>query len=160
MTETNVKTTMGEDESYVLELRRIIKAPRQRVFDAFVNPEVFRKWWGPEGVQVENLALDVRVGGEYSLEMHHSSGNIHYLSGVYSVIEAPERLAYSWHWGVGEEKGAATLVELAFLDVDGGTEVVLTHSGFDSEEARNNHNSGWGGSFNCLETVIKEGANG
>ncbi len=152
--ETNTKVQMTDEDSYTLEISRVIKAPRQTVFDAFTKPEIFSQWWGPKGVSCKNVTIDLQIGGAYSLEMHHESGNVHHLSGEYQKISPPDHLAMTWHWGVGEEKGAATNVALTFNDHPDGTEVVLVHDGFATEEFRDNHNSGWSGSFDCLEGII------
>jgi glutathione S-transferase len=154
MAEAQTSVQLSGEDSYTLEIRRLIKAPRAKVFDAFVQPEIFGQWWGPKGVTCRNLKIDARVGGDYSLEMHHESGNVHHLSGSYQKIDRPRELVYSWQWGVGDEKGQVTNVALSFNDHTEGTEIVLLHTGFDTAENRDNHNSGWSGSFDCLVQII------
>ncbi len=159
MAEAQVTATMAADDSYGLEVRRLFDTPREQVFEAFTNPDIFRKWWGPAGVHVPVLDMDVRVGGRFSLEMHgERDGNVHHLSGEYKVVDPPKTLAYSWQWGVGADKGAVTSVTLRFNDLGGTTELVLIHEGFADESIRANHESGWCSSFDCLQGTLQEGA--
>jgi len=52
-----------------LNLRRIFKAPREKVFRAWTDPEELKKWWGPEGYATPSAEVDLRVGGKYRLGM-------------------------------------------------------------------------------------------
>ena len=63
-------TTMTADAQSSAELTvrvsRLIKAPRQRVFDSWVKPELRRKWWLTQsGDQLRSCQIDARVGGRY-----------------------------------------------------------------------------------------------
>ena len=44
---TSAEGAPGEDT--VLRIVRVFSAPLSRVFEAFVNPEQLRAWWGPKG---------------------------------------------------------------------------------------------------------------
>ena len=46
-------------------------------------------------------------------------------------------------------------ITLEFHEVAGGTEIVLTHSGFPSEDARGQHDGGWAGCFDCLAAYLE-----
>ena len=145
-----------DDGGFVLEMRRTFQAERERVFEAFTRPDALSQWWGPAGVSAPRVELDLRHGGSFEIDMHHDSGNVHYLSGVYEEITPHDRLVFSWAWGQGEDKGPATHVTLEFHDVAEGTEIVLTHRGFATEEGQHQHGSGWGGCFECLDIYLKQ----
>jgi uncharacterized protein YndB with AHSA1/START domain len=40
----------------VLELTRVIHAPRARVFEAWTRPELLQQWFGPAGMHCPNAA--------------------------------------------------------------------------------------------------------
>jgi uncharacterized protein YndB with AHSA1/START domain len=143
-----------EDGGFTLEMRRTFKAGRDRVFAAFTKPETLAQWWGPPGCTAPRVDLDLASGGAFAIDMHHSNGNINYLSGVYDEISPPEKLAFTWAWGQGEDKGPATHVTLEFIEVSEGTEIILTHRGFGDEENRDLHGQGWDGCFACLVEFI------
>lgn len=139
-----------------LRLTRFFNAPRARVFRAFTDPAVLKRWWGPEGMNTPNPEVDLRVGGAYRLEMHSSEGTDHVIGGEYREIVAGEKLVFTWAWESGG-MGGETLVTLEFRDRDGGTELSLTHEGFDSTDSSDAHNRGWSSSFDCLDRDIKGG---
>ncbi len=135
-----------------LNLRRIFKAPREKVFRAWTDPEELKKWWGPEGYVTLSAEVDLRVGGKYRFGMRKlPDGEIFYLTGVYREVRAPERLVYTWRWEAKPEMGE-TLVAVEFREVGGSTEVVLTHEFFPTATARDDHNRGWNG---CLDRLAK-----
>ena len=88
--------------------------------------------------------------------MHSSGAMDHVIGGEYREIVAGEKLVFTWAWESGG-MGGETLVTLEFRDRDGGTELSLTHEGFDSTESCDAHNRGWSSSLNCLELDIKGG---
>ena len=135
-----------------LNLRRIFKAERKKVFRAWTDPEELKKWWGPEGYATPSAEVDLRVGGKFRLGMRKlPDGEIFYLSGIYREVRPPERLVYTWRWEAQPEHGE-TLVTVEFREVGDSTEVVLTHERFPTEKARDDHNRGWSG---CLDRLAK-----
>ena len=114
-------------DSPPLEVRRVIEAPRERVFAAWTRPEQLRRWWGVTAQHTTPLAeVDLRVGGAYRLTMRAADGTDHTVAGTYEEVAAPERLVYSWQWESGNSP--PTRVTAEFLEkAPGFTEIVLTH---------------------------------
>jgi uncharacterized protein YndB with AHSA1/START domain len=149
-------TDAVSESNVVLRMERTFDAPRERVFDAWTNPEVLRRWWAADPEWDTPLAeVDLREGGRLRLSMHDpSSGAVHSGGGVYTEIRPPERLAYTWAWEDESNAGPGsqeTLVTVDFDEDGGRTTVTLTHSGLPSEESRDNHEHGWGACFDNLE---------
>ncbi|HSD52288.1 MAG TPA: SRPBCC domain-containing protein [Candidatus Methylomirabilis sp.] len=137
-----------------LNLRRTFKAPREKVFRAWTDPEELKKWWGPEGYETVSAEVDLSVGGKYRLGMRKlPDGEIFYLSGIYREVRPPERLVYTWRWEAKPEMGE-TLVTVEFRQVGGSTEVALTHEFFPTAQARDDHNRGWNGCLDRLEKLF------
>lgn len=133
-----------------IQLRRTFAAPRERVFRAWTDAREFALWFHPTTDHTTVITrLDVKVGGKYSLEMHHKGGNVHKLSGTYQQIKPPEKLSFTWRWST-DPPGQETLVSLDFLDHGNATEIVLMHGQFPDAETREKHNLGWNG---CLEQL-------
>jgi len=132
-----------------LRLERRYDAPADRVFEAWTNPEVLRRWWaaGPDW-ECPQAEVDLRVGGRYRLAMRNPEGETHVVVGEYTAISAPDHLAYTWAWEGGD--AAETLVSVDFRPDGDGTTVVLTHTGFPDERAREMHAHGWTG---CLDNL-------
>ena len=150
---------MTARDTFDLTLTRIIRAPRAKVFDAFVNPEQLSRWFGPRNHQVAEVTVDPKVGGHYRIVMQAIGGKAFTVGGVYREITSPSRLVFTWKWE-NEDMGAMgeTLVTVTLDErrAEHGveTEVRLQHSGFPAPEARSAHNDGWGSSLNCLVDLV------
>jgi uncharacterized protein YndB with AHSA1/START domain len=125
-------------------LRRTYHAPRQRVFDAWTRPELAAKFLGPGDVTVPEIEMDVRTGGSYRITMLMPDGERMSVGGTYRDVRAPERLSMTWRWEEDDPKDAhESLLTLEFNELDGGTELVLTHEQFAAVESRDRHEHGW-----------------
>src|SRR3954467_14261328 len=82
----------------VLEVRRLIRAPRQRVFDAWTKAEELKAWHAPGPLTVSLAEIDLRVGGAYRIHMQAPDGSEHRASGVYREIDPPRKVVYTWGW--------------------------------------------------------------
>lgn len=140
-----------------LELTRVIKASRQRVFDAWTRPEFIRQWFGPAEKECSAVELDPRVGGAYMIELRGAgcSGvggdtdtvRTSRATGRYIKVDPYDLLQFTWRW---DPDAPETLVTVALRDVDGGTEIKLTHERFATEAERDAHQHGWTGSLDKL----------
>ena len=89
-------TTTIDDQVLVVE--RTLAASPDKVFDAWVNPEILVQWWGPEGMSIPQHSLDLREGGAWEATMRNNDGGEVVVSGVYKVIDRPNRLVFTWAW--------------------------------------------------------------
>ena len=91
--------TMQTAENLRLEIKRLIKAPRERVFEAWTNAEQLKKWFGPdEDIVVPQTKVDLRAGGKYRIQMKKPDGEFHTATGTYREVKPPERLVFTWSW--------------------------------------------------------------
>jgi glutathione S-transferase len=143
------------NSDHTLLLTRFIRAPREQVFDAFIDPAILRRWHCPRGMTVTSAEVDARIDGHWRLAIHDRERDGHAVGGEYREIQRPARLAYTWAWeGGGPMAGTKTLVEIDFVPKDGGTELQMRHSGFPAEAARNGHGQGWNSVFNRLNDLL------
>lgn len=124
-----------------LEVRRTIRAPRQRVFDAWTKAEEIRKFHAPGPLHVSLAEIDLRVGGKYRIVMVEPDGKVHGVSGVYREVDPPRKVVYTWSHD-GDHIVKDSLITLEFLERGDSTEVVLTHAIADDKE-RASHTQGW-----------------
>ena len=124
-----------------LEVRRTIRAPRQRVFDAWTKAEELKKFHAPGPMHVSVADIDLRVGGTYRIVMVDPNGKEFSVTGVYREVDPPRKLVYTWShdW---DSVVKNSLVTLEFLERGDATEVVLTHVIADDKE-RASHTEGW-----------------
>ena len=110
--------------------------------------EQIATWWPLETHSVgqedaETVTFECKIGGQI-FEMSKSGETS--LWGTVQEWEPPNRVVFSWH--PGGEPGSATEVEIRFSNRDGKTEVVMTHSGWETfgeraDEIRGGYDKGW-----------------
>jgi uncharacterized protein YndB with AHSA1/START domain len=147
-------TDIATPSATTLIVRRTVNASRDRVFEAWLTPDILRKIMAPEGVTVGALSIDTRAGGALSVEMKTPNGDM-VVRGVYREIRKPERIVFTWKWDeddVADEHESQ--VTLDFNERGAQTEVVLTHERLKSEESRDSHAGGWTDILDNLATVV------
>jgi glutathione S-transferase len=141
---------MNKVATFELTLERSIRAPREKVFDAFVTPALMKRWMCPRGMTVPEASADPRPGGRFSVTMLARDGDRHTAAGEYREVQRPERLVYTWQWQGEGLPNVETLISVTFEERDGVTDVRMTHSGFPDAPLRDSHNQGWNSSLNNL----------
>lgn len=137
----------------LLEIKRFINAPRERVFAAWTRTEEMVKWLGCAHCACLSVAADVQIGGQWRIRMQSPHVGETEFHGVYLAVKPPAKLVHTWCWKIHPLMGTgATLVTVEFLELDGGTEIHLRHEGFANVELRNRHTEGWNG---CIEKLGK-----
>lgn len=136
-----------------LRLTRFFKAPRQKVFEAWTNPDLLRRWMGPAEVTVTSAEVTPKVGGGYRIEMFKPEAGTRWIaSGAFREIVPGEKLVMTWGWDRPDRY--ETLLTVLFAEKDGGTELTLLHERFATEEDLGGHEHGWTGSLEKLSAVV------
>jgi uncharacterized protein YndB with AHSA1/START domain len=141
-------------DGLTLELKRVLPAAPAAVFEAFADPEVLVRWWGPKGFSVPRLDFQPRSGHGYRIEMRPPEGDSFHLEGEFREVEPPTRLAFTFAWDPPNPDDVETLAALSFRDLGDSTEVTLEQGEFKTEERRALHRDGWSESFDKLEDVL------
>ena len=133
-----------------LVVRRRIKSTPEKLFAAWTRPELLTRWWGPQGATCPTAEIDLRVGGSYRIANLFSDGTVLWITGVFEVIEPPNRLMYTWK--LESQKALTERVTVCFDAHASSTEVTVTHERIPNESARISHEHGWAG---CLESLVR-----
>jgi uncharacterized protein YndB with AHSA1/START domain len=142
----------------VLELRRVLNAPRERIFRTLTEPAELATWWGPHGFTTPEIDFDLRVGGRYRFAMQPPDGDLFYLAGEFLEIESPRRLVYTFYWEEPDPDDRETVVSLSLHDRRDATEVSLSQGEFATEARLALHRSGWMDSLDSLGELVESGA--
>jgi uncharacterized protein YndB with AHSA1/START domain len=135
-----------------LNITRLLDAPPERVFDAWMEREQWASWIGPAGVRCDVALHEPRVGGRYRLVMHLERGDMAVV-GAFKTIERPHRIAFTWMMEGGEHD---SLVTVDLRTAPGGrTELVLRHDGLLTVDNRDQHGRGWESTLGKLEAFLK-----
>jgi uncharacterized protein YndB with AHSA1/START domain len=96
--------TMPETE-YVIEPGKqeltstvVLDAPRELVFRAYTDPDLFARWWGPRRYKNEIDKFDSRAGGEWRVVQRGADGSEHGFRGVNHDVVAPERICATFEY--------------------------------------------------------------
>ena len=134
-----------------LTTSRVIAAPQDRVFDAWLDPEMLARFMTPmPGTTVPKADNDPVEGGRFDIVMRVGDQDMPH-GGTYKEISPHKRLVFTWETPFSVEGSTVTL---DFAPQNGGTEVTLTHVKFPSEEIRDNHAKGWGGILDALDGAM------
>ena len=150
----NVALKAGEQ---ALELVRVLKAPRERVFAAWIDPEQASRWWLPQDCTPVSCKMDVRAGGGWHRRMRAPDGRVVTKWGAYQEVTSPERLVFTYNTEYADGRiDPETLVTVTLEDLgQNRTRLTLRHERFWSESASIGHTGGWTGALNRLEQVTQ-----
>ena len=148
-----------------LTITRTFDAPRQLVWKAWTDPELYKKWWGPTHFTCPVAQLDLRVGGKYLSCMRSPDGQDFWTTGFYREITPYDRLVYTdsfadehgnivpaSHYGM-PDMPLETLVTVTLVEQDGKTVMTMQHN-LPAGEHSSNANEGWNQSFDKLAVTL------
>ena len=79
-----------------IRLHRVLRAPPERVYRAFLDADAMAKWLPPNGFTGKVHQMDVRVGGAYRMSFtNFTTGKSHSFGGKYLELVPNERIRYS-----------------------------------------------------------------
>jgi uncharacterized protein YndB with AHSA1/START domain len=132
----DVSVSLPSDREIVFTCR--FERSARLLFDAWTQPEHLRQWWGCEGSSISHCAIDLRVGGAWSLVMRMADGSDHPFHGTYREILSPHRLVYTECYDMPQFGSPEWLTTVTFEEVEAAT--LLTHTiEHKSREVRDGH---------------------
>jgi uncharacterized protein YndB with AHSA1/START domain len=123
-------TTTERKSGRELVVTRTFNGPARLVFEAWTQPELFRRWWVPKSIGLTLLSceMDVRVGGGYRLVFAGNPEPIAFF-GKYLEVTPHSRLSWS-----NDESPDGTITTVTFEEKGVKTRVVV-HDLYPSKEA-------------------------
>ncbi len=114
-----------------VQVEKILHAPPDRVFRAFLEPELMRQWIAPDDLDIDRISVDPRVDGLVEVWHSRDGKSTGKFEGRFVTIDPPRRLVYRWAFvGTEPEKGEFfdTLVKVELRPWgDGQTQVTVVH---------------------------------
>jgi uncharacterized protein YndB with AHSA1/START domain len=112
-----------------VRLHRVLVAPPERVYKAFLDADAMAKWIPPNGFTCKVHHMDPKVGGTYRMSFtNFSTGHGHAFGGTYLELVPGERIVYSDKFEnpnlPGLMKTSVTLKKISI-----GTEVSIVQEG-------------------------------
>ena len=138
-----------------VRLHRVLKAPADRVYKAFVDPEAMVKWLPPHGFTAKVHEMDARVGGGYRMSFtNFSTGKSHSFGGTYVELIPGERLRYTDRFDDPNLAGEMN-VTISLRKVACGTELSIVQEGIPAAIPVEFCYLGWQESLTMLAQVVE-----
>ena len=119
----------GQPDTGTVRLHRILRAPPERVYRAFLDPDAMAKWSAPHGFTGRVHEIDARVGGGYKMSFtNFSNGETHSFGGTYVELVPNERIRYTDSFDDPNLPGTMQ-VTIALREVLSGTELTIVQEG-------------------------------
>ena len=152
---------MTEGTTYELAISRIFDAPRDLVYQAFVDPDQLAQWFGPVGFVVprNTVAIDARVGGYQRFVMVSADD-----PSVRSPVDATFTEVVENELLAGEQRvegipgfeGVAMMtLRLEFYDEPGGKTRPELRQGPFAQRLEEDSREGWNSSFGKLDHLLE-----
>ena len=112
-----------------LRLHRVLRAPPDRVYRAFLDADALAKWLPPNGFTCKVHQHDPQVGGSYRMSFtNFSTGNGHSFGGIYRELVPGERIRYDDRFDDPNLPGEMTTT-ITLRAVSCGTELQIVQEG-------------------------------
>lgn len=135
MAKNNTKITAepGKQELFII---REFDAPRELVFKAFTDPELYAQWIGPRGLKTTIEIFEPKNGGSWRYIQKDQEGNEFAFHGVNHEVIPPERIIDTFEFEGLPETGHVILETAKFEALPGNRTKLTSQSVFQSVEDR------------------------
>ena len=138
-----------------ITLHRVLRAPPERVYRAFLDTAALAKWLPPHGFTGTVHELDAKVGGKYRMSFtNFGSGNSHSFGGEYLELVPGKRIVHTDRFDDPNLPGEM-ITTIALVKVSCGTELHVTQEGVPSAIPPEMCYLGWQESLELLAMVVE-----
>ena len=124
---TRITAEPGKQE---IIITREFDAPRELVFKAFTDPELYVQWLGPRGLTMTLEKFEPRNGGSWRYIQKDADGNEYAFHGVIHEVLPPERIIDTFEFEGLPEKGHVILEMARFEELPGSRTKLTSQSVF------------------------------
>ncbi|HMB22251.1 MAG: SRPBCC family protein [Chloroflexota bacterium] len=132
----NKTTITAEPGKQELFITREFDAPRELVFKAHTDPELYAQWLGPRGLTTRFEVFEPASGGRWRFVQRDENGSEFSFHGVTHDVTPPERIIGTFEFDGLPEAGHVLLETTTFESLPGGRTRITAHSVFQSVEDR------------------------
>jgi uncharacterized protein YndB with AHSA1/START domain len=138
-----------------VRLHRVLRAPADRVYRAFLDADAKAKWLPPHGFTGKVHELDATVGGHYRMSFtNFTTGQSHSFGGTYQELVPNERIRYSDRFEDPNLPGEI-MVTITFKAVSCGTELHVVQEGLPDVIPVEQCYLGWQQSLELLGKLVE-----
>jgi uncharacterized protein YndB with AHSA1/START domain len=146
---------MTTSNTNTIKLHRVVKAPPERIYRAFLDASAIAKWIAPNGFTCQVHHLDATVGGTYKMSFtNFSTGNSHSFGGEYLELKPNELIRNTDRFDDPNMPGEMiTAVTLKKVSV--GTELNIVQEGVPAAIPAEACYLGWQESLTLLTQLVE-----
>ena len=138
-----------------VRFHRVLRAPAERIYRAFLDPDALAKWLPPNGFTGKVHHLDAKVGGTYKMSFtNFTTGNSHSFGGEYLELLPNERIRHTDKFDDPNLPGTMQ-VTVSFRKVSCGTELNIVQEGIPEVIPPEACYLGWQESFALLAELVE-----
>ena len=138
-----------------VKLHRVLSAPPERVYRAFLDADAMAKWLPPHGFTCKVYQLDAKVGGTYKMSFtNFSTGHSHYFGGKYLEL-IPNTLIRNTDIFDDPNLPGEMITTVSLKQVSVGTEVNITQEGIPEVIPVEGCYLGWQQSLTLLAQLVE-----
>jgi len=138
-----------------IKLHRVLRAPGERIYRAFTNPDAYAKWLPPHGFFGKVHHMDAKVGGTYRMSFTNmTTGHSHAFIGTYLDLVPGKRLRFTAVFEDPNMPGEmVTTIDLTRVPV--GTEIRIEETGLPAIIPNDACHLGWQESLTLLAQLVE-----
>lgn len=136
-----------------LTLDRVVDAPPEVVFDAFVDPTAQHDLYADAPEWSVESECDLRVGGRWTISFGPPGREPARETNVFEEIERPQRLVYRSTMVLPSGTTLNTTMEITFEAEGGKTRITIVQRGFPTADVRDEFSGGWVSILDALGDV-------
>lgn len=141
-----------------VRLHRVLRAPPDRVYRAFVDADALAKWLAPNGFTCKVHQIDAKVGGTFKMSFtNFNTGQAHSFGGRYLELVPGERLRYTDVFDDPNLKGEM-ITDITLKKSLGGTDLSVTQEGIPEMIPTDMCYLGWQDSLMLLAKLVETAA--
>ena len=141
--------------SHTIQLHRVLHAPPERVYRAFLDADAMAKWLPPHGFTGKVYALDAFVGGQYRMSFtSFATGHVHTFGGTYVELVPHERIRHTDRFDDPNLPGEIQVI-ISLKRVSCGTELSITQEGVPAVIPAEMCYLGWQESLSLLALLVE-----
>jgi uncharacterized protein YndB with AHSA1/START domain len=150
-----MENILMSDSGNTVRLHRVLKAPAERVYRAFLDREAKVKWLPPHGFVGKVHEIDARVGGGYRMSFtNFATGKSHSFGGTYVELTPHERIRYTDKFDDPNLPGEMQ-VTISLKKVLCGTELTIVQENIPAAIPAEFCYLGWQESLSLLASLVE-----
>jgi len=146
---------MPDSKGNTVKLHRVLRAPKERIYKAFIDPDAMSKWLPPNGFTGKVHEMNATVGGSYKMSFtNFSTGSSHSFGGTYLELKPGELIKHTDKFDDPNLPGEM-VVTIKLKTVLVGTDVEIEQTGIPEVIPTEGCYLGWQESLTLLAMLVE-----